>query len=333
MRAEQELARQALHDSLTGLPNRTLRLLDLDRFKEINDTLGHPAGDSLLQEVAGRLQRVLRKADTVARLGGDEFAVLLPGTDCQGAAPGRKQHRGCLARAIMESVEALLRWPHPTRGLLMPNDFIPVADAGPTRILTRWVLHEAIRQHRHWKDLGLHLHITVNLFPQTLHDQPMVEDVRKLLTRYDVDPGSLTLEITETAIMAEPEGALETLRRLRNFGVRISIDDFGTGNSSLLYLKRLPVDELKIDKSFILDMASEDDDTLIARAVIDLGHNLGVKVIAEGVQSQETWNMLQSIGCDYLQGFYVSEPLPADELTRWMGGEPMIELAFMHRSA
>jgi diguanylate cyclase (GGDEF)-like protein/PAS domain S-box-containing protein len=444
-RVEQELARQALHDPLTGLPNRVLLLrrlqgtigaslesssnlafllLDLDRFKDINDTLGHPAGDSLLQEVARRLQSVVRTTDTVARLGGDEFAILLPGCDGLQAtqvastivaslrrpfslaeqivdvgtsigiaefpgdgtdtstlmrhadvamyaakrsqagysrySPEIDQHsverlglaaelRGALERRQLElyyqpkvnlesgdveSVEALLRWPHPTRGLLMPSEFIPLAeDSGLTHLLTTWVLHEAIRQCRRWKDGGLDLHVAVNLFPQTLHDQRLVEEVRRLLARYDVDPRSLTLEITESAVMADPEGALQTLRRFRESDIRVSIDDFGTGYSSLLYLKRLPVDELKIDKSFILDMATEQDDALIARAVVELGHNLGLQVIAEGVQSQDAWNMLQSIGCDFLQGFYVSEPLPAGELERWLALEPRPTVEFIRHSA
>jgi len=429
-RAEEALAYQALHDTLTGLPNRVLLhdrleqallsgkrsggpvallLMDLDRFKEINDTFGHHYGDLVLEQVGRRLHHVLRQSDTVARLGGDEFAVVLPDTNERGAiraaeklvealaqpftvechalqveasvgiaiAPDHSQERttllrqadvamyvakragnrcavyraeddghtpgrltlvGDLRRAIeggelflnyqpkldlgshrVTGVEALVRWRHPERGLIPPDEFIGLAETtGLIRPLTVWVLNEALRQCRAWHDHGRAVSVAVNLSPRTLQDRELVDMVREHLDRWQVHPTWLELEITESAIMADADRALETLLRLHDMGVGISIDDFGTGYSSLAYLKNLPVDEIKIDKSLILSMARNEDDAFIPQSVIDLGHNLGMQVVAEGVETQRTLDRLAAMGCDRAQGYHLSRPLPANEVERWL---------------
>lgn len=427
---QEQLAHQALHDALTGLPNRTLLhdrvassirtahrqdtplallLTDLDRFKEINDTFGHEVGDVVLQEVATRLQGVVRDIDTVARLGGDEFAVVLPGTDereatlvalrlvsvlahpvvvnerrldigtsvgiaCYGAhgtdattllraadvAMYAAKRRGDayavyaadndrnsvhrltliaeLRRAIdhdelelhyqpkvdlrtgnVTSVEALARWQHPTRGFIPPDEFIPLAEhTGLIKPLTRWVLNEALRQCRDWYGAGHPIDVAVNLSAWSLYDPEFVETVRTLLDRWAVAPASLELELTESMVMTDPLRARETLTQLHALGVQLSIDDFGTGYSSLGYLKRLPVQQLKIDKSFVMQMASNDDDAFIARAIVDLSHNLGLEVVAEGVEERQTLRLLTMMGCDLAQGYYVSRPLLPGELLGWL---------------
>lgn len=429
-RAEAALQHQALHDPLTDLPNRallgehlqqTLRgaerdgtaasfaLLDLNRFKEVNDTLGHHAGDVLLQHVALRVQGALRASDIVARLGGDEFAVLLPGADAAAAIPVIQRILAALAapciidghsldvggslglavypahgadaatmlrhadvamyvakragsgyavydaahdrysttRLTLESdlrqaiegdglqlhyqpkvdlsngrlyrVEALVRWCHPTLGQLPPDQFIPLAEqTGLITPLTHWVLQEALRQLQAWSRDGLDLGVAVNLSMRTLHDPTLPDTVAWLLQRYAIAPGRLTLEVTESSLMADPGQARLVLTRLAALGVSLSIDDFGTGYSSLGYLKHLPVDEIKIDKSFVLGMDSDVKDTAIVRSVSELSHNLGLRVVAEGVETAETWDALRALGCDAAQGYYVSRPLPADELERWL---------------
>ncbi|HEX6509519.1 MAG TPA: EAL domain-containing protein [Chloroflexota bacterium] len=431
--AEQALEYQAMHDALTDLPNRTLLyrrlqralrsagiangtlallLLDLDRFKEVNDTLGHHCGDLLLQEVSTRLRYVLRESDTVARLGGDEFAVLLPSTDEIGAevvasailtalaqpvvvehhaldigtsigialypdhgadvdtliqradiamyaakraksghavyapefdqhSPGRLAIIGELRQAIdrgllllhfqpkyemrsgsLHGVEALVRWNHPDQDLVPPDEFIPLAEqTGLIGPLALWVLNTALRECRQWHEDGHNLGVAVNLSAQNLHDPELVETITRLLTAWRVRPEWLEIEITESAIMVDSTRALATLTQLHNMGVRISIDDFGTGYSSLAYLKRLPVDEIKIDKSFVLDMVSSDNDAFIARTIIDLGHNMGLRVVAEGVQSQEIWERLFAMGCDMAQGHYLGLPQPASDITRRLRGD------------
>ena len=427
-----ELEHQALHDALTGLPNRllfndrlrqailaarregrplALMITDLDRFKEINDTLGHHYGDLVLRQVARRLQGTLRRSDTIARLGGDEFAVLLPtvrGAEdaLQAAAklvaamerpvelegqsfpiglsvgvalfpehgedgstlmrhadvamyvakrsgrghalydPQEDQHSrsrlaliGDLRRALEEDelhlvyqpkldlasgalagVEALVRWRHPTRGLLHPDVFIPLAEhTGLIRPLTLLVLERALAQLRRWRRRALETTVSVNLSARHLQDQELPERVAELLGRHEIPPQALVLEITESAIMADPERAMRTLSRLAAMGVQLSIDDFGTGYSSLFYLKQLPVHEIKIDKSFILDMLQNHEDLIIVRSIIDLGHNMGRRVVAEGVESAQALDLLRHLGCDQAQGEHVAGPLAPEAVGLWRG--------------
>ncbi len=435
-RADERLQHQALHDALTDLPNRTLLhdrlahaihsaarehtplalfLIDLDRFKDVNDTLGHAVGDVLLQRVATRLRDALRASDTVARLGGDEFAVLVPGADAAQAtqtadkllaalaesvtiegqrltvggslgiafhpahgadAGGLLRHAdiamyvakragggravytpemdhhtprrltlvSALRQAIADDylrvhyqpmmdvttgrvrlVEALVRWPHPDLGLLPPDQFIPLAEGtGLIAPLTRWVLAEALRQVRAWQDAGLALSVAVNISPRALHDPELLATIAGLLRAHALPAARLRVELTESAVMVDPTGAVDILTRLDALGVRVAIDDFGTGYSSLAYLTRLPIDEIKIDRSFVTDMTRDDDDATIVASTIELGHSLGLRCVAEGVESGETWQALAALGCDVIQGFYVSRALPADELARWLRatGEP-----------
>jgi diguanylate cyclase (GGDEF)-like protein len=429
-----EIEHQALHDGLTGLPNRDLfrrridealaqaeqrrsgvavLLLDLDRFKEINDTLGHQSGDLLLQALANRLENLIRATDTVARLGGDEFAIVSPGAgDEAGAfalaerirtgleAPfalagltveveasigialypdhgadvealirhadvamynGKKTHRpmlysqkddhyspgrlalvGELRRAIangelvvhyqprvelatgdVHAVEALVRWDHPERGLLSPGEFLPLAEhTGLIRPLTGYVLDAALADCASWSKDGLRPGVSANLSARDLLDADLPREVESLLTKHGVDPTLLEVEITENTILIDPERTRIVLERLRDLGVRLSIDDFGTGFSSLGQLKRLAVDVLKIDKSFVLNMATNEHDAVIVRSTIDLGHNLGLRVVAEGVESREIWDRLATLGCDTAQGFYLSRPIPAAALDEWLAGRP-----------
>ena len=431
IQAEDALQHQALHDALTGLPNRTLLhdrleqalratardagglallLFDLDRFKEVNDTLGHQAGDLLLQEVAARVRGAVRASDTVARLGGDEFAVLLPGADATGAvaathtllaalatpialdgqslacaasigialapthgadvatvlrradvamyvakragsgyavyAAAHDQHsparlaletelRAALAAGALvlhyqptvdvrsgraDRVEALARWPHPQHGLIPPDQFIPLAEqTGLIVPLTQWVLETALAQCHTWEQAGWALGVAVNLSMRSLHDPGLPETIAWLLRRYAVPPERLTLEITESALMVDPAQAQAVLLRLTALGVQLAIDDFGTGYSSLGYLKQLPVDAVKIDKSFVQSMGhTTTKDSAIVRSIIDLGHNLGLAVVAEGVEDQATWQRLRAAGCDVAQGFYMSRPMPAAEVEHWL---------------
>jgi diguanylate cyclase (GGDEF)-like protein len=417
---------QATHDALTGLPNwKLLRdrldqslaiasrsagevallLIDLDRFKEINDTLGHSYGDKLLRQVGPRLQTVLRDGDTVARLGGDEFAVLLPavdgvaearvvaerlrealhcpfdvegvaldveasvgivlspwhGTDTEellrnadiamyaakdakaGAvvfapdehvtAPGRLNLLGDLRRALdtddelflnfqpkytldgerIEGAEALLRWQHPVQGLIPPDEFIPVAEGtGIILRLTERVLGLALQQMRRWLDAGHGLPVAVNLSTRCLLDAGLPDLVQRLLTQHGVPAELLRLEVTESAVMGDAARCMAVLQRLHDLGVKLSIDDFGTGYSSMAYLRRLPVDELKIDRSFVLGMTTTSQDAVLVRTAIDLGHNLGLTVVAEGVEGAEHVLALRALGCDIAQGYHYARPmLPA----------------------
>jgi diguanylate cyclase (GGDEF)-like protein len=420
--------RQALHDALTGLPNRTLlrqradaaldgaapgsvalMLIDLDRFKEINDTLGHAHGDVVLQAVAERLRGAVRGTDTVARLGGDEFAVLLPGVEGAQAAeelatralaalvggveadgisldveasigiamagddgtdveallrnadiamysakdrslgvcvygselddhsPERLGLLGDLRRAIdagelvvhwqpkvslpggeVRGVEALLRWHHPQRGMIPPGVFIPAAERTPViRPLTRYVLEAAVAQCARWRAAGRHLDVAVNVSARNLLDDRFVDDVLEVLARWEVPASSLELEVTESAIMADPARAQLILGRLAAVGVTLSIDDFGAGYTSLSHLKDLPVHQLKIDRSFVAQMTSDPRDALIVRSVVELGRNLGLTTIAEGVEDRDTFDRLADLGCDVAQGYLVCRPLPADRLEAW----------------
>jgi diguanylate cyclase (GGDEF)-like protein len=426
---------QALHDHLTGLPNRVLfadrisqairsaeRLgdetavfvMDLDRFKEVNDTLGHHSGDLLLQELAARLQRALRTSDTVARLGGDEFGVLLPhladrqsieevvdriraaverpfhvqdlplaietsigisifpehGQDVDAllqkadvamyvAKESKSTHElydpreheydptrltlvGELRRAIEAAeltvfyqpkadlrtghvigTEALVRWQHPERGLLFPDAFIPLAQhTGLIRPMTLYVMDTAMAQARAWQNQGWNLTVAVNLAARNLLDAGLPEDVQELLEKWQLDPGTVKFEITESTIMADPVRAQAVLERLHAMGTKLSIDDFGTGYSSLAYLKRLPVDAVKIDKSFVLNMDTDENDAAIVRSTIDLARNLGLKVVAEGVENAAIWQTLADLGCDFAQGNYLTEPRAAAELGAWFALRP-----------
>ncbi len=432
LKRQAELNRhQALHDSLTGLPNRVLFrerieqalkraeregeqiavvLMDLDRFKEVNDALGHHAGDALLTEVGRRLPAVLRASDTVARLGGDEFGMLLlePG-GAEGVVPLIERiHRALeepvvvsdlpleieasvgvamypadgldsetllrradvamysakesnlpytffdeashhqdptrltlvaeLRRALEErelvlhyqpkailegstitSVEALVRWEHPERGLLAPDEFIGLAErTGLIRPLTLYVIDQALRQCRIWQAEGLELSVAVNLSARNLLDFEFPARVEELLGRWQVERGRLELEITESTMLADPVRTKLILDRLSGMGVRLSIDDFGTGYSSLAYLKRLPVDEIKIDRSFVMNMAHDEDDAVIVRSTIDLGRNLGLEVVAEGVETVEAWERLKALGCTIAQGYYLSPPVAPEQLRDWL---------------
>jgi diguanylate cyclase len=423
---------QALHDALTGLPNRALLhdrthqairqadrelvpaallLIDLDRFKEVNDTLGHHYGDQLLIKVGERLRTTVRDVDTVARLGGDEFAVLLPrigtaegavavarklqdainlpyafegltldveasigvalypdhGNDADellqradiamyvakdthagfvlfdpaldGHSPRRLALLGELRRAIdsdqlilhyqpkvdahtggVLGVEALVRWQHPIHGLVPPGDFIPLAErTGLIKPLTQYVLNAALSQCREWQLNGHELSMAVNVSARRLLDLTFPDDVAALLAHWEVPARLLVVEITESTIMTDPEHALEILQRLSDMGVQVSIDDFGTGYSSMAYLKSLPVHELKVDRTFVSQMASNTSDAVIVRSTVDLGRNLGLRVVAEGVEDLGTWQQLDLLGCDGIQGFYVSRPIPAEELITWLG--------------
>jgi diguanylate cyclase (GGDEF)-like protein len=426
------LEHMAMHDTLTGLPNRALLhdrlqhaifigqrenkplallMMDLDRFKEINDTLGHHIGDLVLKEVGDRLPKVLRKSDTIARLGGDEFAIVLPATDVEKAKqiackllkalekpfsvdghnlyigasigivfspehgedastllqradvamyvaknaqcglsiynPEHDQHNlqylvlmGELKRAIendgltlcyqpkvsyktgyISGVEALVRWNHPEHGFIPPEQLIPLAESkGLMKSLTMWVLNSALRQYVEWRRKGISgkFSVSINLSARSLQDSQFPEDVINTLQKWEMAPSLLEFEITESAVMADPDYALLVLKKLDEIGVRLSIDDFGTGYSSLAYLKKLPVDEIKIDQSFVMNMARDENDAMIVRSTIDLAHNLGLSVTAEGVECYEIWKMLERLGCDAAQGYYICHPLPADEFIAWL---------------
>jgi diguanylate cyclase (GGDEF)-like protein len=432
-RINRQLARQAhdsahvaLHDALTGLPNRVLfsdrlghaiaaarrspvpfsvMVIDLDRFKEINDTLGHSIGDQLLRAIGPRLAPLLRPGDTIARLGGDEFTLLLPSTGAEPARqiadrvlralrepfslaeitaiidasvgivtypthgedaetlvqradiamyvakgqggghasydpaadpynPDRLLLIGDLRRAVDEDelelhyqpkfttsdlqlagVEALVRWRHPTRGMVPPGDFIPLAEhTGAIRPLTLLVLRKAARQWRSWHEEGFDITIAVNLSVANLLDANLIDDVAGILADEEVPASGLELEITESTIMTDPKRATAMLEQLAAMGVRLSIDDYGTGHSSLAYLRRLPVHELKIDRSFITHLAADGDDLQVVRSTIDLAHHLGLRVVAEGIEDAAALTLLRALGCDLAQGFHLGRPVPAGTL-------------------
>ncbi len=425
---------QAMHDGLTGLPNRTLFLdriqhtllsaerdggrvavlmMDLDRFKEVNDTLGHHAGDILLREFASRLQETLRATDTVARLGGDEFGLILPGqlnpsdvvvllgkikqaldppvivgdlplsieasigvamypdhgidvesllrhadvamytakeegrdyafydTAIDRSSPVRltlvSELRQAIDReelvlyyqpkAVLEGgsvcgVEALIRWQHPQRGLVPPDEFIPTAqETGLIKPLTRYVIDHALKQIVVWKEQGLVLSVSVNLATRNLIDTSFPDEVAALLGKWKVDSSLLEFEITESAVLDDPFRTKVVLERLDKMGIRISIDDFGTGYSSLAYLKDLPVSEIKIDRSFVINMHKNDDDRVIVQSTIDLGRNLGLDVIAEGVETKAAWNSLKKMGCGMVQGYFYGRPMPPEAFSEWLEGK------------
>jgi diguanylate cyclase (GGDEF)-like protein len=426
-----QLRHASLHDGLTGLPNRdhliarlqealerldaggpgrvAALIMDLDGFKDVNDTLGHNHGDQLLVEVADRLVAVVPSGATVARLGGDEFAVVIPAVgggedavavalrllgalsrpfrlsdlDIQvsasigvGLAPDdasdvptllkradvamysakvardgvrlydttldrhtperlsmaaelshavRSGHVGIAVqpKAVLTSgevtaVEALARWRRPDDTVVPPGEFIPVAErTGLIRPLTTAVLRSSLSACAGWRAGGHDIGVAVNVSTRMLLDQTLADDVGALLAEYDLPPELLTLEITETSVMTDPEHAMALLRTFHDMGVRLSVDDFGTGYASLSYLQRLPVHEVKIDRTFITDMCSNTDDDAIVRSIIDLGHNLSLNVVAEGVEDAETWSRLTEMGCTSAQGYFLSPPIPVDALMPW----------------
>ena len=431
---EQEIRRLAYWDTLTNLPNRAqfvlllddallearkreeavfVLMMDLDRFKHVNDVMGLSFGDALLRQVAGRLQLLLanrrQSSAQVARLGGDEFAVLLPASDLEAAqrmaaeilqaletplsledqmvdigaglgiagypehgsdgeallrmaevamyAAKQRNDGAVVYDAAMDKssekslslltelrnaiernefrlhvqpkimldtgkvvgMESLVRWVHPERGNVFPDEFIPFAEqTGFIRVLTRWVMERSAELCQELASRGHHLKVSVNLSTRDLLDQDLPAKFADLLVRHKLSPGSFCLEITESAIMDDPVRAQNTLERLSAMGVDLSIDDFGTGYSSLAYLKRLPVNELKIDKSFVLNMENDDGDTKIVRSTIDLGHNMGLRVVAEGIESEAVWRLLARMGCDQGQGYFMSRPIPGDQMIAWL---------------
>jgi len=418
----------ARHDSLTGLPNRlafqdgvtaaiddcergVMLLMDLDRFKEVNDTLGHHYGDLLLQRVAERVREDMHEDDEVARLGGDEFAIFSPGGDGQAGltlarriaeslrtpieigdivvdAPAsvgialfpedgtdvstllqkadvamyrakethvdstlyeeRYDHHSPaklaltadlrtavdsdaivvhyqpmldLATSQVMSVEALVRWQHPDLGLLLPGSFLDIAEqTSLIKPLTQRVLETSLLQTAEWSRSGIDVAVAVNISTRVLNDPRFVQGVTQALDDADVPPARLKLEVTESTLMADPAFAHSVLEELAELGVTISIDDFGTGYSSLAYLADLPVDEVKIDQSFVRRMAAGSRETIIVASTVDLAHHLGMRAVAEGVEDPGLRPQLQALGCDAAQGFAISRPLPDFEATRWLAG-------------
>jgi len=420
---------QSTHDNLTGLPNRlrlyeklekaivqakkdqsqlALIVMDLNRFKEVNDTLGHDIGDQLLCQIADRLQRLLSESDTLARMGGDEFTVLLTLTNmtqvqdtidnitaalqkpflindllleaetslgiacypqhgedtrtlirhADTAMYLAKHHgelfafydrskdphslkrltlMGDLRRAIEEgglelyyqpkadisqcqinSVEALLRWRHPIYGYIQPDVFVSLAEqTGIIKPLTWWTLKTGIAQCVNWHAQGLRLSVAINLSPRMLHNLDIPVEIQAMLTDFGLAAEFLELEITESAIMQEPERAQEILGQLHNMGVRLSIDDFGTGYTSLAYLKNLPVDEIKIDMSFVQGMLNDKADAMIVRSIIELAHNMDYQVVAEGVSTEALFQRLANEGCEVAQGAFISYAMSVEDFNNW----------------
>jgi EAL domain-containing protein (putative c-di-GMP-specific phosphodiesterase class I) len=220
-------------------------------------------------------------------------------------------------------VEALVRWSHPQYGMMQPDEFITLAEhTGLIKSLTNWVLGAALRQSSAWRQKGLALPIAVNLSARNLREAGLLNKIKQLFLAWGVDAGWLELEITESAIMDDPDGALKILTGLNKLGIALFIDDFGTGYSSLGYLQRLPVDAVKIDKSFVKDMLTNADSAVIVRSIITLAHDLGIKVVAEGVESQEMWDHLKDLGCDVAQGYFIGKPMPAEEFQAWLAQTP-----------
>ncbi|HEY4485924.1 MAG TPA: EAL domain-containing protein [Nitrospiria bacterium] len=420
---------------MTGLPNRNslyerlrnairkdggegkpmaLLLLDLERFKEVNDTFGHQLGDRLLGQVGRRIQKEIRDDDFVARLGGDEFAILLPwlraiedpdrvihkiqkglepsfqlegipvaveaGIGCalypldgqdadtllrhadvamyEAKKSGRgyarylpeKDHYsprrlaliGELRHAIENDelvlhyqpkidlrtrrtieVEGLVRWNHPHRGMIRPDEFIPTAErTGLIKPLTEWVINSAFQQGRDWHRMGLSLAMAVNVSVRNLQDPEFPGWLANRLKSSGLSPGDVRLEITESAIMIEPEETIEVLKRIKETGVKLSINDFGTGSTSLSLLEKMPVDGIKVDKSFVFKQAQGNGGSVFIRSMVDLAHHLGYTVVAEGVEHPEVLNQLVAMGCDEAQGYHMAKPMPADDLTMWLHESP-----------
>ncbi|MBK9624403.1 MAG: EAL domain-containing protein [Rhodocyclaceae bacterium] len=436
---EKENLRLAFEDNLTGLPNRAMfhdrlaqallvarrqgqplcvMMLDLDRFKHVNDTLGHPVGDLVLAEVALRLRGLLRESDSVARLGGDEFAILLASGEPERAsavakkvlhsleAPimaegqpidvgtsigivyfpehgedanallrradiamyaakraksgfatyepqldeGRQDQLtllGELRRAIEQNelvlyyqpkfhfatntatgMEALIRWEHPMRGNVSPADFIPFAEqTGNIRMITRWAIDAAIAQCGRWIVAGHPLRISINISARDLLDKELVSYFAAKLTQYGVPPELICAELTESALMEDPAHATETLGALHRLGIKLSMDDYGTGYSSLAYIKDLSLDELKIDRAFVSGMSHDAQSAAIVHSTIELGHRLGMIVVAEGVETGVELGALKHFGCDYAQGYYVSRPMKAEAVIQWLIDQRAVALA------
>lgn len=435
MRSEQLIRQLAFYDPLTSLPNRNslrdrvmekikndagrgepfaLLLMDLNHFKDINDTLGHHRGDLVLQEVAQRLQSFLTAPAVAARLGGDEFAILLPDLDRKRDVEGvvediqrvlhapvviddlaiaveagigvalypehgtnpdsllrradvamyaakkagvshivydiKDDHHSTARLALIAELrhaiehdrlvlhyqpkidlksgricgaEALVRWMHQRRGMIPPDQFIAAAEqSGMIHSLTNWVLRSAVRQSEQWQLQGFNLPLAVNLSARNLFEPGLPEEITQLLQQHRLEPSSLSLEITESAIMADPSRAEQILRQLHAIGIQLSIDDFGIGYSSFGYLSRLTVNRLKVDKSFVMRMMKSPNDAVIVRSTIDLAHNLGLEVVAEGVEDQETYDALLKWNCDAAQGYFMSRPLPAEDFSRWLIESP-----------
>ncbi len=433
-RQTEALQHQALHDALTELPNRSLLsdrirqgillaqrehhelallVMDLDRFKDINDTLGHQYGDAVLQQVSERMREILRESDTIARLGGDEFAILLPNTTLEQARSladkllnaieeplsigeqvlhvggsigitqypqhgedevtllqradvamyvAKREHRGAavydpssdqhslrnlallgelrggieqnqlqlyfqpkvdLSSGKVCGVESLVRWRHPEHGLMYPDEFVPLAEqTGLIAPLSLWALKAGLNTCSNFHDDDMQMDVAVNLSVRNLQDPRFPDKVAHLIEENGANACRLRLEITETAIMADPGRALEVLNSLSTMGVKLSIDDFGTGYSSLAHLKQMPVDELKIDKSFVSGMLEDESDAVIVRSIIDLAHNIGITVVAEGVESKQIYDTLKEMGCDAVQGYYMCPPVTADDLIEWLRCSP-----------
>lgn len=427
---QSELEYRALHDGLTSLPNRTLLfdhiehdifiarrdesslsllMIDLDLFKEVNDTFGHAVGDQLLIEVGKRFKSTLRDVDTVARMGGDEFAILLPGADEKQVVEITKKllkmtklpysidglelvisasigvatypEHGTDAKNLLQhadvamyvakqdklgfaiydkeqdqyslmrfamiadlreaikcndlelhfqpkldlrskevlSVEALLRWQHPKQGFISPETIVELAEqTGLISQLTYLVTENAVAQLVAWQAMGIDIEISINISAHNLKDEDFVGVMRDIVETKEVPRGLITLEITENAMMSNPMLAVKALTEFSDMGFKISIDDYGTGFSSLAYLSKLPVDELKIDKSFVIDMDKDANNETIVRSTIELAHNLGLKVVAEGIETELVWNMLRSYKCDQAQGYLMSKPIPALEFEAWL---------------
>jgi diguanylate cyclase (GGDEF)-like protein len=422
----------AYHDALSGLPNRrrlvqaldeavrvrthgevvAILMFDVDGLRDVNDSLGHAAGDRLLAEVAGRLRATAPPAALVGRIGGDEFVVTLRTASAESALALAQELRsqlqdpmtigtltldvdaavgialhpdhgsdpamllqradvathaakqtptgvqlfdpalesrsvrrlglaGDLRRALdngelevyfqpkvslrdrrLVGVECLARWEHPTHGNVAPEDFVAVAEhTGQLDRLTEFVLREGLRRAKQWVEAGRPLSVAVNLSPRTLHDSEFPSRVENLLQHYGVAPDRLTLEITEDGVVEDIDRHLPTLRHLFDLGVRLAVDDFGTGYSSLSYLRKLPVHEVKVDRSFVQGMATDPGDLAIVRAVVDISRHFGLTVVAEGVESELTLELLDEIGCDIGQGFLFSRPLPYERLEAWLGAQ------------
>jgi diguanylate cyclase (GGDEF)-like protein len=431
--AEKRARHQALHDGLTGLPNRVLLVdrlqeainvsaraavvvLDIDRFKEVNATLGHHHGDLLLEQVARRLSVVVPDTTTVARVGSDEFAVVLTdvgdeasvleaaerltdsldrpisldgvpvdtrctagiaiypdhGEDADSLlkraimalieadragvarAAYRPEHdrfslrrltliaelRGALDRdeLVLQyqpnvplrpgprlGVEALLRWHHPSMEVVGPDEFIELAEvSGLIHPLTRWVLSSAVAQCGRWRDAGLDVNVSVNISARNFADGDLTDAIAAALAEARLPADRLVLEITESQLMSDPVVALAAMERMTALGVRMSVDDFGTGYSSMSHLRRLPISEIKIDQSFVTDMTRNENDRAIVRSIIDLGHNLGLAVVAEGVEDAATLGALVDMGCDRAQGYLLSAALAPDDLRHWAEGPSLV---------